>query len=332
MKISEVAAKAGVSPATVSRALNHPELVKQPTLDKILGVIKELDYIPHPAAQSLMTGKTYLVGLIVPNLLNSFIAQVVLGVEEELMAHGYTALICNSHEDFEREKYILRTLARRRVDGIIWVYPHNVHAVHVKCPLSLIGPEDSIVGSDVVIEASYDFTQIDEQTCMSIVANRLLDQGHTRIGVICGEIKYPITRARLAMFTEALAERGYHLDPAYIAVGAYNSIESGSVATHSLLQLEQWPTAIFAFNDMLAIGVLKVLADKKIKVPDEIAVIGIDDIPIAENLSPALTTVSSFSFNLGKKAAELLVSRIHNPDLPKRSVIMPVELVVRQSD
>ena len=141
MKLAEVAKIAGVSPATVSRALNHPELVNKDTLEKIKKVIKEFDYMPNPAAQALMTGKTKLVGLIVPNLQNAFIAQLVLGVEDQLMRHGYTALICNSHESTEKEKYILRTFLQRRVDGIICAYPHDDFIKNLKHPAVLIGPQ-----------------------------------------------------------------------------------------------------------------------------------------------------------------------------------------------
>src|SRR5690554_4578289 len=141
MKLAEVARIAGVSPATVSRAINRPELVNKDTLKKINKIIKELDYMPNPAAQALMTGKTQLVGLVVPNLQNAFIAQLVLGVEDYLIKQGYTALIFNSHENIDREKYILRTFLRRRVDGIICSYPHDSFVRDIEIPAVLIGPQ-----------------------------------------------------------------------------------------------------------------------------------------------------------------------------------------------
>ena len=315
MKISEVASRAGVSTATVSRVLNHPDMVNKETLERILRLVKELDYTPNPVAQTLMTGKTSVAGLIVPNLLNPFIAQFVLGVEELLMGVGYTALICNTHEDMDRERFILKTLAKRAVDGFIWAYPHHFTPELVKNPLVVVGP---------IKTNRYDKVAIDEVNCVNIVADRLVRQGHTKIGVIIGDMRFPISKIRLRLFKNALIKRGIKLDQQFIAEGSYFSMESGYDAMGKLLQCEKLPSVIFAFNDMLAIGAIKRLIDQKINVPE--------DISFAEQFSPALTTVRASGFKLGERAAELLISRINNPEATIRSVKIPVELVVRQSN
>lgn len=326
MKLTEIAQIVGVSPATVSRALNHPKLVKKDTLEKILKVIEELDYTPHPAAQALMTGKTQLIGLIVPNLLNVFIAQLVLGIEDELLRHGYTALICNSHEKIEREHYILRNHLRHRVDGIIWAYPHDKSLRNVSQPLVLIGPKKFYP------PGPYDNAEVDEESVISISINRFYNKGHRKIAVITGDIRYAITEVRLAQYKKELTAKDIHVSPDYIVSGSYDSIESGAQAMRKLLALKDRPTAVFAFNDMLAIGALKELADQKIDVPGEMAIIGSDDIPIAKHFSPRLTTVRAPGFDLGKEAARLMVTRLYNPTQPKRHSTIPVELVIRNSD
>lgn len=325
MKLAEVARIAGVSPATVSRALNHPEMVNKETLQKIKQVIKELDYMPNPAAQALMTGKSQLVGLIVPNLQNAFIAQLVLGVEEYLLQHGYTALICNSHESIEREKCILRTFMRRRVDGIIWTYPHDTFIKDVKLPSVLIGPQK------IYPQGNYDCAEIDEEGVITLSIERLYSRGHRKIAAIAGNEHFAISRVRLDSLKKELKKLGLNLPGEYIVHGSYASINSGSKAMEKLLALKNRPTAVIAFNDMLAIGALKVLADHNIKVPEEMAVIGADDIPFAQHFSPGLTTVHAPGFDLGQEAARLLVSRLENPEQPRQHIVVPVNLVIRNT-
>ncbi|HHU31301.1 MAG: LacI family DNA-binding transcriptional regulator [Zhaonellaceae bacterium] len=326
MKLAEVAKIAGVSPATVSRALNHPELVNKDTLEKIKKVIKEFDYMPNPAAQALMTGKTKLVGLIVPNLQNAFIAQLVLGVEDQLMRHGYTALICNSHESTEKEKYILRTFLQRRVDGIICAYPHDVFIKNLKHPTVLIGPQK------MYPRGNYDCVEIDDEAVASISVQRLYNKGHRKIAAITGNENFAISLVRLECLKRELQSLGLHLPPEYIARGSYDSIDSGSKAMETLLGLKNRPSAVIAFNDMLAIGALKKLADHNIKVPEEMAVIGADDIPFARHFSPALTTIHAPGFDLGQAAAKLLVSRLENPEQTRQHIVIPVSLVARNTD
>jgi DNA-binding LacI/PurR family transcriptional regulator len=326
MKLAEVARIAGVSPATVSRAINRPELVNKDTLKKINKIIKELDYMPNPAAQALMTGKTQLVGLVVPNLQNAFIAQLVLGVEDYLIKQGYTALIFNSHENIDREKYILRTFLRRRVDGIICSYPHDSFVRDIEIPAVLIGPQVCYP------PGNYDCVELDEETVAAITVERLYSKGHRKIAAIAGDKDFAISKVRLEYLKKELAKLGLNLPPEYVVRGSYDSIESGSKAMGRLLALKNRPTAVIAFNDMLAIGAVKQLNDLNISIPEEMAVIGSDDIPFARHFSPALTTVHAPGYDLGYEAARLLVSRLKNPTLSRQHSVIPVNLVVRDTD
>jgi DNA-binding LacI/PurR family transcriptional regulator len=328
MKISEVAKKAGVSPSTVSRAINHPELLKKPTLEKIEKVIKELDYTPHPAAQSLMTGKTKIIGLIVPNLLNPFIAQISVGIEEELFSSGYTTITFNSHEGFEKEKIILHTLNKRMVDGLIWAYPHEFKLDLVKGPLVVIGPWPEDFETH---HTCYDNIALDEKDTIRLAIERLASIGIKQIGIITGGFKYNVTKQRMKFVYEFCKQYHVEIDEQHIVVGDYSSIESGYQAMEEMMSRGKLPPGLFAFNDNLAIGALNCLNHHKIKIPDDMAIISTDDVPIAAHVTPALTTIASFGFELGRRSAQFIISRINNPELPTRSELVPVELIIRET-
>ncbi|WP_170290887.1 LacI family DNA-binding transcriptional regulator [Neomoorella glycerini] len=328
--IKSIAAKAGVSVATVSRALNRPEMVRPATREKILALVEDLGYKPNPLARGLATGKTNQIALVVPTLNNSFFGQLAEGSQNFLISQGYSLVIFSSQGYAEKELTIIKNLDQRQVDGLILsgsgFFPSDYQPIleQIKVPAVLVEhlPDDPHLSS----------VYIDDRAGTTMAIQFLISRGHRQIGVIAGNPRMVTTCRRLQTVKYVLKEAGIPLTKKQVAYGDYALLESGANALLTLItKNSNPPTAIFAFNDILAIGALKAAQQLGIKIPADLAIIGFDDIPSAAFCTPSLSTIHSPSLELGRQAARLLLEQLNQENAPVKKVLLPVELVLRES-
>lgn len=325
--IRDVAKKAGVSPATVSRVLNRPELVKDETRATVLKVADELDFVPNRLARALITGRSGLVALIVQDISNPYFALVATGCEEELHRRGIAATFASTSESLSEEERIRQILAERSVDGfIISSSPATLETVEA--------PHIPTIPTVYVHRAAdsphVDAVYPDDQHGTALACEYLLELGHRRIAIVTGQQETMSGQVRLRAFLEYLRERGIETPPQYVIPGDFK-LASGKVAAEQLLTCDPIPTAVFVSSDLMAFTLIHTLADAGVRVPDDISVISFDDLPMSELFYPRLTTVWCPKRQIGAEAARLLIERLENPDLPGREIVMPVELKVRDS-
>lgn len=328
INIKQIAKKSGVSVATVSRALNKPESVLPKTREKILAIIKEVGYSPNPLAKAFSTGETNLIALIVPTLDNSFFAQLAEGCQTYLLSEGYNLIIICSDKYEEHELGILKGIDQRQFRGILvsgsgFYEDEYVNILEqFKCPM-------------VVIEnlpQNYSFSTVFVNDIMGIEAalNHFLKTGHERIAAVTGEINLLTTQRRLGFLRDYLGKKLPNYEVPVVSA-EYSSLNSGRMVLKELLLIQPKPTAIFAFNDVIALGIIKAAMELGVKIPEELSIIGFDNIPVASYFTPALSTVYSPSEELGKEAAKLLLDKIDNNEQQIRNILLPVKLILRES-
>ena len=334
--IKDVSRAAGVSTSTVSHVLNRTRYVSDAVRERVERAIGELGYRHNGLARSLRTRQSYALGLIIPDVSNPYYPQIARGVQDGAAELGYWVFLCNSDRAPHNEVRLLEALEERRVDGVILDAggpdPALVAALRRSdVPVVLVGSRIEDPALDVVTVApngGYDAVRY------------LLVRGHTRIGLIGGPpVPAGNGRARPTQaggYLQALAGAGIAVDPALMAEGDYTR-EGGSAAMRRLLALENPPTAVFAGNDLMAIGALSALRAAGRRVPEDMAVVGYDDIPEAAVTSPALTTIAVPKYEMGRAAAELLLARIgargggSADERAPRRVVLPYALVTRET-
>ncbi|HEV2132250.1 MAG TPA: LacI family DNA-binding transcriptional regulator [Longimicrobiaceae bacterium] len=328
-KLQDVAELAGVSASTVSRVVNEPQMVNDQTRARVEEAIRALGYRPNRVARRLRVehGLTNLVGLIIPDLQNPFFADIARGVEDVAVQNGYTVLIGNSDENLDKERRYLEVMHAESVDGII--LPPNSTSDPVatdfaqsEMPLVFVDRRLSKVKMDTAVtdnvRGAYDAVE------------HLIRLGHRRIGFIEGRPQVSTSRERLAGYRQALEDHGIELDPAIVRVGDSRQ-ESGRHLAEELLALPERPTALLVGNGLMALGALEALHRAELKIPDEMAIIGYDDMPWALALNPPLTVVRQPGYELGSRAMELLLQRIRMPERSTTLVVLEPELIVRRS-
>ncbi len=333
--IYQVAARAGVSVATVSRMINASGYVGARSRERIESAMKQLHYEPNSLARSLTTKQTEMLALLVTDISDPFSAQIARGVQDIAREVGYIPIICSIDDDPQIEIETVRSLRRKRVDGIILTSLTQTHGassedhvrvLHTLCEQGLavvcIGRPPMHPRADVV-------TTDTGMGARSAVAH-LAALGHRRIGFIGGQIRLGVALGRLTGYREGLAVAGLSADVRLVREG-YLDEASGGRETRALLALPDPPTAIFCVNDRTAFGVLSALDEMGLAVPDDIAVVGFDDVPLASLVHPALTTVRQPAQEIGRQAATYLLERIAHPDTPHQRSVLPCELVVRRS-
>jgi len=327
--IRDVADLANVSTATVSHVFNGTRYVSPELTERVQAALLELDYQPDAVARSLRRGETLTIGLIVPDLEIPFFASVAYSIERAASNHDYNIILCNSDWQQTRESLHLQNLITRQVDGLICISAGmNIAQIEpiVNMGTPVVTFERYWLGSGL------DAVGIDNHKGAYIATKHLLEMGHKQIAVILGlAVSTIINNERLGGYRRALLDAGIEPNPDYVFAGNYLP-ESGRKATEQILTLQERPSAIFAFNDLMAMGVLQVLGDKGIHVPKEIAVVGFDDIPLSQFTNPALTTIRQPLKEMGKLAVELLLHRIWSDDpYEARHIKLEPELVIRTS-
>jgi LacI family transcriptional regulator len=325
--IKEVAKKAGVSTATVSRVFNNTGPVDDDTRARVKLVAAELRYIPSALGRSLSTRRTDSIGLLLPDLFGEFFSEVIRGSDQTAQQHKYHLLVSSSHNNREEIAATLKMM-RGRVDGLVIMSP-SIDAQTLNANLPHNHP---VVLLNCHVEGDgFDSLNIDNVHGSRELVSHLLWHGHRRVAIIKGTEHNIDAGERLQGYCEAMQRGGAELDGALQIAGDFNEA-SGYDAVKKIMELRPRPTAIFASNDSMAIGALSALRDYGLQVPEDIALVGFDDVPIASYLTPALTSVQVGIQRLGVRAIETLLDAVQNKEEhQKKQVILSTTVSVRES-
>lgn len=324
--IHDVAQDAGVSPTTVSRYLNNRIELPPSTSARIDAAIAKLDYRPNLLAKRLSTGKTEAVGLVTPEIREPFFAELASAFEDEADRHGYTVFMSSTRSDREREIASLERLHDRHVDGLLMM----TNTIDDGTLAALIGRRRNVVIVDEDIPGVSVPRLFVENTEGAYAATRhLIEAGHRRIAYIGGPHGLLTVTERHHGFLKAMQEAGISVPPDYVAIGSF-APELARAATLKFLKLPQRPTAIFASSDYLAIGAVTGLHEAQISIPDEISLIGFDDMPFGALLTPPMTAIRQPVEQLGRQGFLTLLALL-NGGSPPLLTRLPVELIRRHS-
>jgi LacI family transcriptional regulator len=328
--IKEVALKAGVSIATVSRVINDKGPVAVETRQRILAAIEQLRYVPHGAARSLITNQTDTIGVLLPDLYGEFFSEVIRGIDLAARRSGFHVLISGFHSDRAEIEAVLRAL-RGRVDGLIVLSPDvDAQGLRRNLPetLPVVLLNTRVQGRD---GAAFDAINVDNYGGAFAMVRHLADLRHRRIALLCGPAENADARERLRGYRDALRAEGIAPSPELEIPGDFSE-ESGYRAGRHLLALEPRPEAVFAANDSMAIGCLFALREAGLDVPGDVALAGFDDIPIARYVTPPLSSVHVPIAEMGTRAMERLLHAVeHKNEHERRQETVPTTLVVRGS-
>ena len=325
--IYDIAAKLGVSTATVSRAINGTGRVSEETRLKVKAAIEEMGYQPNHIARTLTTKHSRIIGLIIADITNPFYPAVARGVLDVCHANGYDVLLCNTDGNSSLVRRYVANLCQKQVDGIILqaFTPKDLEVIE---SIQKAGIETVLISNPTGKRITAVYTY--ESTGAYLATKHLIDIGHQRIAFLSGSKGSSVTIRRFEGYKKALQEAGLSLSEEYVLYGEFNQT-GGELMAQKLLETKTCPSAIFAANDLIALGVIQCLEKKRIRIPDDMALIGFDDIEAARLVRPRLTTIANSKYELGQTAAQLLISHIHDPSLPFNHVILNTRLVLRDS-
>lgn len=329
--IQDVAARAGVSAMTVSRVINKHARVAHETRQRVEQAIAELGYVPNGLARGLLNGRTRTIALIVSDISNPFFTLIARGVEDVARRSGYAVILGNSDESVDKERQYVDVILQNRVDGLL-LAPAGQGSRKALEILRQQGVTYVLV--DRAVEGiSADLVEGDNIAGARLLTEHLLRLGHRRIALVNGSLDVSTARERLLGYQDALRAHHIEPDPALISTRTFTRAD-GRAAALQLLRLppEHRPTAIFACNNFLAIGVIETLREAHIDVPRDMAVVSYDDIELASALYPFLTVVAQPARTFGTIAMQFLLDRLNGDEVtPPRKVVLPPELIVRLS-
>ncbi|MBD1389152.1 LacI family DNA-binding transcriptional regulator [Neiella sp. HB171785] len=324
--IRDVAKVAGVSIATVSRALSAPETVSKKSLKKVHDAIEQVQYKPNMLARNFRRHRAFTIVVLVPNMANTFFATVVRGIEDVMQQHGFGVLLGDTRDQRKREEEYLKLVETRQADGVIQLRPYWEG--------DSILPKDDIIAVNAAgcEDTPYPCVRIDNAGAAKTATDYLLSLGHKRIGVITGLSENPHTIDRLKGYRQSLTDAGIECCDEWVAEGEFTMWSGLNAAQHFIrLAPEERPTAILSMNDEMAIGAIKGFRAAGIKVPEDMSIIGFDDIEVSRYAEPALTTIAQPAEEIGKAAANMLLRLIEGKELRQSDYILPYEFVVRSS-
>ncbi len=327
--IKDVARQAEVSLATVSHVINNTRYVSDELRARVLAAMEALNYRPNAAARSLRSGETRTIGLIVPDNSNPFFAEIARVIEDIGFDNGYSVILCNSDGNIQKEKSYVQLLISKRVDGVIFIASQGTSAAIS----DLAAQHIPIVIADRQIgHPDVDEVMVDNEQGGYQATQYLLSLGHRRIGCICGPSRLTPSSLRFKGYQRALKDGGVPFREELVVSGDLR-FQGGERCMRKLLDLPQRPTAVFAFNDMMAIGAIRAIRNAGLRVPEDISLVGFDNIPISTATYPALTTVAQPIPRLAKTITHLLIERIQkaHESCPARQVTLETHLVVRDS-
>lgn len=327
--MNDVAKKAGVSIATVSRVLNKNGNVNEATRAKINKVIKELKYQPSRVAKRLRSKSisSNLFGVLIPDIENPFYVDVLRGIEEMAYNNNYAIIMCNFGQDEKKEKLYLEILQSEAIDGLIAAPAREDDpqlTKMVKDGLPIVCVDRGLTGIEV------DVVLVDNYTGAFNAVDYLVKSGYKKIAYIAGLPTIPSSRLREKGYKDALAANDIQLNEEWIKFGN-SKHESGVKLCNELLELKDRPDAIFTGNNLITLGALETINTKKLRIPEDIAIVGFDDMYWSNSLNPPLTAVRQPAFEIGKRAVELLLQRIEDPQRPCIQMTLNTELMKRSS-
>lgn len=335
--IKDVALQAGVSVTTVSHVVNDTRHVSPKVRERVELAIRELGYVPNAMARSLKSNTTSTLGMLIPNSSNPYFAEIVRIVEDRCFGAGYTLVLCNTDDEPRRQSVYLQVLAERRIDGLIVVstgagtgsddgdsLAKQLHGLRV--PTVLVDRE--------IDDPACDLVETAHMQGGLLAVRHLLSLGHRRIACIGGPAGVMPSEQRIEGWRMALAETGATPDianaDALLWRGGFTS-QGGYEAMHAILRTERKPSAVFVCNDLMAIGALRAAHESGVRVPDDISIVGFDDIELSAYTSPPLTTVAQPKERIGAMAVDMLLERVGGKRRDARKVVLQPELRVRAS-
>lgn len=324
--IREVASRAGVSITTVSHVFNRTRRVGPATEERVRAAIAELDYRPNAVARSMRAKRTNTFGVLLPDNSNPFFADLARVITNVSFDRGYTVILCNSDGDPEKEERYLEVLLSKQLDGLV-IISTGESSKQLRAVIDANVPV-VIVDRDLDVPASR--VMVDNHQGGFLAGRRLLELGHRRIGVITGPAGVRPSSARLDGVREALDQAGVALPDAAVVLGDFRS-GGGRTAMAKLLAGNLGLTAVFAENDLMAMGALQASYDAGLSIPDDFSIIGFDDIAGAAGAVPPLTTIAQPVEAMGETAVRLLIERTLEPGAAPQDVLLPVSLVERAS-
>jgi len=323
--LRDVASRAGVSPMTVSRVVNKRGPVSPELRARVEEALAETGYIPNTVARNLRTRRTDTVALVMPDMTNPFFTALAQGVETAAREAGITLLLANTDQSEDEENRVVAMLLQRQVDGLLIIPAGSGTETARLCrdqgiPLVVVDRRPETPGVNVV--------RADAERGAYELGELLAGLGHERTAVLTGPATVPTSIDRVVGFSRALEEAG--APPPRVVHGEF-TIDSGREMAKAMMHEDPPPTAIFAANNFLAIGVLHGLEESGLRVPEDVAVVGMDDLPLEMVTFPFLTVAAQPAVELGRRAVELFLDGLANPDTPALEVVLPTELVVRRS-
>jgi len=326
--IKKVCQLAGVSTATVSRTLKNPDMVNAKTRERIFKAIAEAGYRPNVLASSIKTGRSNSIVVLVPNLSNPFFLKIIQGIEQAAQESGYSVLLGDTQGEAKREHEYAGMVLSNRADGLI----HLDHSFPFSKNDQLLAENVAMVSvcERIKSEKKYPVVELDNYSACRALANHLTSYGHKKFGVIAGQKESQIYRDRLRGIESVLHEESISLADSLVVGGEY-SMEAGEQGARELLAHSERPTAIFCFNDDIAIGAIHEIKKHGLRVPEDISVVGFDNIKVSAYVDPPLTTIDQPANEMGRKAVEVVLQLIRNKPLPRDREIVQFNLLERNS-
>ncbi|GKX28188.1 LacI family transcriptional regulator [Vallitalea longa] len=330
--IKQVAEKADVSTATVSRVINGNYPVSEKARKKVVETIKELGYRPNSIARSLKCNKTYMVGMVVPDISNNYFMDIARGVESVISPLGYSLIFCSTDENTEKELKLLNALNDKRVDFVLLAsstQQSDKLKKFINQGMNIILIDTSIkdLETDIVVEDNFNATYK--------LISYVIDQGHRRIGAINGFMGVSTAKERYNGFLHALEDHDIPLEESYVVNGYYDRKKAYEEVKLMLQKnMSNLPTALFAANNDMAEGAMIALKEMNLKIPDDISLVSFGDINIPELVEPRLTIISQNSVLIGKKAGELMVRKVVEAECRENGISkisIPSEIIIRDS-
>lgn len=327
VSIKDVAQAAGVSVSTVSHVVNNTRFVAPQTRAAVEKAVGELGYQPSYLARALKSNRTRTLGMLVTSSTNPFFAEVVSGVEEGCFREGYSLILCNSGDQPGRQRTYLETLMQKRIDALAVMTTSREDGFQAE--LERLGTLPRVVLDSAPMPHACAIGD-DSVTGGRLAAEHLVSRGHGRVGCLTGPANHPRSAERLRGFEAAIRATGLALEPAQV-IASTLSAPGGHSAMKRLAAAGPLPTAVFAFNDLMAMGAYRAISELGLSVPGDVSVIGYDDLEIARYMVPALTTIRQPGFDLGLEAAEILIGHLENGTALPEVVRKTPELVARDS-
>ncbi|EMK6855556.1 substrate-binding domain-containing protein [Vibrio cholerae] len=326
--MKDIARLAGVSTSTVSHVINKSRFVSDEIAERVNNAAQQLNYAPSALARSLKMNRTKTIGMLVTTSTNPFFGEVVKGVERSCYHQGYNLILCNTEGDNQRMKASINTLLQKRVDGLLLMCSTlegerlDVFDRYPDIPIVVMDWGPILFASDKIQDNSLQGGYM--------AAKHLIECGHKEIGCITGPLIRHQAQMRYEGYKRALAEAGIAINPDWIVESDFEC-EGGYQAFEKLYERGKLPSALFVSNDMMAMGVIQAANQRGLRVPDDLSLIGYDDVHIAKFMTPALTTIHQPKYRLGKAAVDTLLYRLENPDTTAQVVQLEPTLVVRNS-